>query len=242
MILSAHQPNYWPYAGFFGKIMLSDKFMYMGTVQFEKTSWQNRNRIRIADGWAYLTVPVITKGKLGQSIREVEIADKTDWRSKHRKSIEMNYGKAPFFNHYKDFIEDLYTRSWYSIYDLNIYISNFVFKELDIATEILYDNDYPLTAAKTARLAEMCKNTDCDTFLSNSGSQAYFDINYFVQTGLNNVFMEYVGTEYEQQYAGFVPHLSILDVLMNCGSSYAKSVLCDKSSYIFGEINQLLKE
>ena len=46
MILSGHQPNYWPYPGLIGKIMKSDRFVFVTKVQFEKKSWQKRNRVR----------------------------------------------------------------------------------------------------------------------------------------------------------------------------------------------------
>ena len=77
MILSGHQPNYWPYPGLIGKIMLSDSFVYVTKVQFEKKSWQKRNRIRTKEGWTYLQVPTITKGKFDQNICDVEIDNTT---------------------------------------------------------------------------------------------------------------------------------------------------------------------
>ena len=46
-MLTIHQPNYWAYPGLIGKIMRSDKFLFLTKVQFDKSSWQNRNRIRI---------------------------------------------------------------------------------------------------------------------------------------------------------------------------------------------------
>ena len=46
MILSGHQPNYWPYTGLIGKIMKSDSFVFVTKVQIEKKSWQKRNRVR----------------------------------------------------------------------------------------------------------------------------------------------------------------------------------------------------
>ena len=61
MILSGHQPNYWPYPGLIGKIMKSDRFVFVTKVQFEKKSWQKRNLVRTKEGWTYIQVPTITK-------------------------------------------------------------------------------------------------------------------------------------------------------------------------------------
>ena len=74
-MLTIHQPNYWPYPGLIGKIMRSDKFLYLTNVQFDKSSWQNRNRIRVKEGWQYISVPVENKGKEGQLISEVNISN-----------------------------------------------------------------------------------------------------------------------------------------------------------------------
>lgn len=69
IVLSGHQPNYLPYPGLIGKILHSDKFIYVSNVQLEKKSWQNRNRIKGANGEIMLSVPVLTKGKFNQTIR-----------------------------------------------------------------------------------------------------------------------------------------------------------------------------
>ncbi|MCL2216616.1 MAG: WbqC family protein [Defluviitaleaceae bacterium] len=242
MILSGHQPNYWPYAGLFGKIIMSDKFMYVADVQFDKKSWQNRNRIKTANGWTYITVPVLTKDKFDQKISDVEINNTTNWRDKHRKSIELNYKKSPYYNEYRDFIDDLYSKSWFSLCELDIYITNFILDELCVKKDILYDKDYEFTGAKTARLVNMCKQAKCDTYLSNKGSQEYVDIDCFIESGLNHRFVEYLGTEYKQQYHGFVSHLSVLDLLMNCGKDVTKDTLFDRGNYVFSEINKAIEE
>lgn len=240
MILSIHQPNYWPYAGLFGKIMMSDKFIYLVNVQFDKRSWQNRNRLRTLDGWIYITVPVLTKGKYDQKIATVEINNETNWREKHRKTIELNYNKSPYYKDYKDFIDDLYSRDWVYLSELNIYISDFVLRELSVETDILYDKDYELIDGKTTRLIDMCNQTGCDTYISNKGSQAYVDLDCFKSNGLKHLFIDYLGVEYKQHFEGFVSHLSILDLLMNCGKDVARDMLSDRSNYVYSEINEQL--
>jgi len=240
MILSGHQPNYLPYPGLIGKIMLSDKFIYVTKVQFEKKSWQNRNRIRTCEGWIWLTVPTLTKGKFTQNICEVEINNDEDWRKKHMRAIELNYGKAPFFKEYHDFLKDLYSKDWLYLSELDIYFMNFILKELDIKTEILYDKDYCFEGNKTDLLTDMTRQCGCDTYLSNSGSSAYVDINTFIDNGMNHIFMEYIGEGYRQQYAGFETNTSIIDMLFNCGRSGTKAILSSKNNYRISAVNNNL--
>lgn len=240
MVLSGHQPNYWPYPGLIGKIMKSDKFIYVTKVQFEKKSWQKRNRIRTKEGWIYIQVPTITKGKFEQNIFEVEIDNKTDWRDKTLKSIFLLYRKAPYYKEYKDFLEDLYMKEWKFLSELDIYIMNFILSELKAETKIFYDKDYNFNGKKTELLIDMCKKLDCDTYLSNLGSSAYVEIEDFVQKGLNHQYINYKGESYPQQYRGFESGLSVLDMLMNCGKERTREIILKNENYDLSKINQEL--
>jgi len=240
MILSGHQPNYWPYPGLIGKIMKSDCFMFVTKVQFEKKSWQKRNRVRTKEGWTYIQLPTITKGKMDQNICDVLINNNDGWREKNYKTIELLYGKAPFYKEYKDFLDDLYTKQWEKLMDIDIYIMQYLFKELDVKTKILYDRDYEFKGKKTDMLVDMCKQTGCDTYLSNLGSAAYVDISCFTDNGLNHQYINYTGTPYRQQFSGFEDGLTILDMLMNCGTEKTKEILLDDSNYKFSELNKEL--
>ena len=241
MVLSGHQPNYWPYPGLIGKIMKSDKFIYVTKVQFEKKSWQKRNRIRTKDGWTYIQIPTITKGKYEQNICDVEIDNKTDWCQKHWRSIALVYGKAPYYQQYKDFLEDLYSKKWIYLSELDIYIMNFLINELEIKTQICYDKDFNFSGTKTDMLVDMCKQLECDTYLSNIGSAAYVKVEKFVNNGMNHQYINYKGCEYKQQYGGFEPNLSILDMLLNCGKEKTIEMLMDDSNYEYSGLNQIIK-
>lgn len=238
MVLSGHQPNYWPYPGLLGKIMKSDKFMYVTNVQFEKKSWQKRNRIRTKDGWIYLKVPTITKGKYYQNISDVEIDNTTDWKTETIKTIGLLYGKAPFYKEYKDFLEDLYLCDWKMLSELNIYIMNFLLEELDSTTEIIYDKQYELIGSKTEMLVDMCKKTGCDIYLSNIGSAAYVEIEKFIDDGLNHMYIDYVGENYKQQFGGYEPNLSVLDMLLNCGKEKTQNIILNESNYRVSRLNE----
>src|ERR1039458_566873 len=99
MRIAVTQPPYLPWIGYFDLIDDVDTFVVLDTVQFEKQSWQQRNRIKTPAGLLWLTVPVVFRGLLEQKIMEVEIRDVEFWR-KHLRGIEVNYGRAPFFDEY----------------------------------------------------------------------------------------------------------------------------------------------
>src|SRR3989338_4093764 len=135
MLVAAHQPNYLPYCGFFHKIAHCDVFVIIDTVQFVKNgafAWQHRNRVRSNNGWMWLTVPVLTKGKSAQKINEVEIMNDINWRHKHWQSIYQNYKKAPHFYKYSDFFEHIYKTKWDRLLDLNMKMIFYLLKVLKI--------------------------------------------------------------------------------------------------------------
>ncbi len=99
MRIAISQPSYLPWLGYFDLIDQVDTFVVLDTVQFEKQSWQQRNRIKTSAGLMWLTVPVVFRGLLGQKILEVEVRDAEFWR-KHLRGIEVNYRRAPCFEEY----------------------------------------------------------------------------------------------------------------------------------------------
>ncbi|MCI6020248.1 MAG: WbqC family protein [Clostridia bacterium] len=242
MILSGHQPNYLPYPGLIGKILHSDKFIYVSNVQLEKKSWQNRNRIKGANGEIMLSVPVLTKGKFDQSIKDTHINNNTDWAKKHFQAINLSYKKAEYYNRYIDFFDDLYKKEWDSLNELDIYIMNWILKELNIKTEIYYDTDYEFSGKNNELLVQMTKELGCDTYLSNKGSENYVDIDMFVKNGLNHRYLNYNGVRYAQCFKEFIPYLSIFDMLFNIGSEQTYEILADKNNYDFSELNKRLGE
>ena len=89
MIVTIHQPQFMPWIGYFDKMEQADVFVYLDNAQFKKNEWQNRNRLKTAQGWQWLTVPVLHR--FPQSIREVGINDEVDWKSKHLNALTTNY-------------------------------------------------------------------------------------------------------------------------------------------------------
>lgn len=238
VILAGHQPNYWPYPGLIGKIMRADKFLFVSNVQLEKKSWQMRNRIRTKEGWMYISVPVLVKGKYKQKICETKISNNIDWKSKTRRMIEIHYAKAPYYKEYRDFLDDLYIREWVELNDINIYIINYILKELSVDTEVLYDLNYRFEGEKTALLVDFCNKLNCSVYMSNWGSSAYVQIPEFNRAGIDHMYIDYKAVKYRQRYVGFEPGLSILDMLMNCGKEKTRDLLMDDANFRFSEINR----
>lgn len=232
MILVAHQPEYLPYIGFFYKVRKADKFLFVDHVQFQKEGFQNRNKIRTGtglDGWTWLTIPVITKNKSSQKISEVEIDNSRFWAKKHWKSIYLSYHKAPFFNQYKDFFEQIYSKKWEKLADFNETIIRYLFKELDIDVPIYKSSDYDFKGQKNDLLIEMCEKLGTDTFLTGPGAKkpgekSYIEEEYFEKNNLKHIFSDFKHPIYKQQFEPFIPYMSAIDLLFNYGPESIKII------------------
>lgn len=240
MVLSGHQPNYLPYPGLIGKILQSDKFIYVSKVQFEKKSWQNRNRIKGNGQEIMLTVPVLTKGKFNQLIAEVRINNNENWRQKHFNSLRLSYKKSPYYSRYIDFFEDLYDKDWEYLKEIDIYVMNWILNELNNKTEIYYDENYDFMGKSTDYLVDMTEKLSCDTYLSNKGSEAYVDIDCFKNANLYHKYLNYVSPEYYQGKGEFIPNLSIVDMFFWLGGKTTEELVCDPLNYQYSNINERL--
>ena len=173
MILSAHQPAYLPWLGYFDKIARADVFVYLDTVQFKKNSFINRNQIKTAQGALWLTIPVKIKGHTLASLRTTEIDDSQPWRTKHLKSIEMNYRKAPRFHESFSKIESLIKLPERNLADYCFRQLQFWCNELSINTCIVRSSTLLISSAKSDLVFDLCKHLNSKHYLSGKLGNAY---------------------------------------------------------------------
>ena len=215
--VSIHQPAYLPWLGYFDKIRQADCFVYLDTVQFQKQSFQNRNKIRTADGWVWLTVPVETKGKLyDTALKDLAINNRIDWRRKHRAAIEMNYRKAPNFEAVMAWLGPVYDRDWARLSDLCFEMMVTVNRLLGIETEIVKASDLAeVDGSKGDLVLNLCRALGAERYLSGSLGRDYLDAAAFREAGIDLAYQDYTHPQYGQAYPGFEPYMAAVDLLMN---------------------------
>jgi len=217
VIVSIHQPAYLPWLGYFDKIRQADRFIFLDTVQFQKQSFQNRNRIRTADGWTWLTVPVITKGRLYDTpLKDLEINNRVDWRRKHLVAIEMNYRKAPQFERIMAWLKAYYEQPWERLADLCFEMLLGFNRLLGIETPIVRASDLPPCAASKSNLIlALCKTSGASHYLAGTLGRDYIDAAAFAHDGVAVSFQDYQHPRYRQIYPGFEANMAVIDLLMN---------------------------
>lgn len=217
MILTAHQPVYLPWLGLFHKIALADTFVSFNQVQYLAKDWNNRNLIKAPQGPLWLTVPVLRKGYLEKTISEIEINNNEPWQRKHWRSLEGNYRRAPYFAKYADFFEDVYRREWRLLTDLNDTMLKWFLDTLGIRVRFLDASEYRFEGAKSALVLDMCRQLGASTYIFGALGKDYADVTAFERAGVGVVFQDYRHPEYPQQGGPFLPNLSVVDLLFNCG-------------------------
>jgi len=216
MIVSIHQPQYLPWLGYFDKIRRSDIFVFLDNVQFKKNEWQNRNKIKTAQKWQWLTVPVIHR--FTQKICEVKINNTVQWGKKHLNGLITNYSKAPFFNEYIGFFERTYAQDWQYLADINIHIIQYLVEALGILSKMFVRaSKYKSKEGPTERLIDICKQVGGDVYLSGKDGAKYLNLEKFKKAGIKVIFQDYKHPHYLQLFESFEPCLSVIDLLFNCG-------------------------
>jgi len=221
MIVGIHQPNFLPWLGYFYKMVRSDRFVLLDTVAFAKGSYTNRVKIKGATGAAWLTVPVLTSGKLGQPIRETMCSPTVDWRAKIVRTLETNYRGCPHYAAYGPDICRIISACGDNLAELNIALIQHLAGLLDIHTPMVRSSELQAQGKAAELLIAICKELGADTYLSGSGGANYQDEQDFAAAGLKLIYTNYQHPTYAQPFGDFVGGLSVVDLLFNCGSDSA---------------------
>lgn len=217
MIVSVHQPDYFPYLGYFYKIYKSDLFVFLDDAQFSKLSGisHNRNKIRKDDTFQYITVPV--KYKFGDSINKVVTIDELYWKNKHLAYFRQNYKEAKFFNDVYQIIEQLLLREYNNFSDMNTTIIIELCRRMGIDRQFARSSELEIFTSRQQRVIDIVKKVHGDTYYSGNGARVYQNCSDFIAHEIQLIYSDYTPIIYPQVGTGFISNLSIVDYIFNCG-------------------------
>jgi hypothetical protein len=216
MRLGAHQPQYLPWLGFFDKMDRVDRFVLLDTVQYKKNEWQNRNRIRSANGWQWITVPV--HHRFPMMIREVTLDESSPWRRKHREALRIHHARSPFRDTVLPALEALLHEPFASLAALNIRTVRLLAEFLGVRTPITLASEVPgLPQGADERIIALCRHFGATDYLAGQGGADYMDLDAYTRAGVRVAFQSFHHPVHPQAYPGFEPNLSAIDLLSNCG-------------------------
>ena len=221
-----HQPDFLPYLGFFHRLLFTDIFIILDDVQFLRrgSGWHNRDKIKTMYGERWLTISV-KKGNLHRKINQVMINRNQDiWITKNLNLLKESYKKAPYFDEYFPRIRDIYLSGFIKIVDLNMAFLYLFFEVFDLKVNTLFSSDLNVEGSSNQKLINLIKAVGCSHYLSGVGARDYIDEQMFADEGITIEWQQFQHPVYPQLHGEFIPNLSCIDLLFNCGHE-AKDIL-----------------
>jgi len=218
MIVSTYQPYFAPFPGFFYKAGLSDVFVILDRVQFPQgTTWTTRNRFKNDQGTLWMTVPVWKKGLGRQRIDTIKICYEERWVQKHLTSLKNAYSHAPYLQDHLAFLNRIFATKFDRLIDLNLAVIRYLIDDLKIDTQLVLLSELGIQAKGNRLLIEICKTLNASCFLAQKPAAKYLNCNLFDAAGVELRFIRLPSIAYPQLWSDFIPNLSTLDLLLNCG-------------------------
>lgn len=228
VIVAIHQPNFFPWLGYFDKIVRSDMMILLDNVQFPKTggTWTNRVKLAVNGAPAWVTLPVTRNYSGTRLISEMLINEATDWRGKLLKTIQTNYGKAPYFRQTLPFIEPLIMNPAELLAEYNISAIRSLCQIIGINPEkLVIGSTVNAEGVATDLLINMTRATGGSAYMCGGGAGGYQEDEKFKQAGIELIYQNYSHPEYEQHSCkSFTMGLSIIDALMHLGQLRVKEL------------------
>tara|TARA_B110000046_G_scaffold183849_1_gene220906 strand:- start:1162 stop:1872 length:711 start_codon:yes stop_codon:yes gene_type:complete len=226
-IVAIHQPNFFPWLGYFDKIVSSDLFVFLDDVQFQQkgSCWGNRVKLLIAGAPKWISAPIIRKSSLPK-YNEIVFDENQPWRWKMKKTLVANYSKTPFYLEVSELIEDILNQKTDNLTEFNIYMIKSILRFLDYeSTELVKSSALFLSSSSTQRLIDIVKAVGGNSYLAGGGAQGYQEDQLYKEQGVGLIYQNYQHPQYQQNSHEFVPGLSIIDALMNVGKDEVRSLL-----------------
>lgn len=220
------QPSYIPWLGFWEMLISSDIILIYDNVQFDKNGWRNRNKIKTPDGSSWITIPVLQSGRFGQKNYEVECATNKIWAKKHLKTFINFYKKSPYFDEIYELCEKILNKPSSKLLDIQLSFLQEIAMYLDIDTQFILSSEVIIDESENRelRLINYCKQLKCNIYINGSSGKELYSKDEFLKHNINLLFQKYEHPIYPQRYGDFIPYLSILDLLFNCGKNSKKII------------------
>ena len=236
IVVSAHQPAYNPWLGYLHKILLSDIFVVMDDVQFEKNSFINRNKILQNSKVIMLTIPIKTKGYKEKTIKDMQVLDKK-WKIKHLKSIEQAYSKSKYFDIVFSKLKEIYEMESDYLIDYTNKFLFFLKDYLKIDTKIVFASDLDIKSKKLEYVCELTHKVGGNIFVFGALGKSYADEKVLKEHNIKAYFQEYNHPIYKQLSKTFYPYMGVIDILFNEKKEDIKDIILSKNI-----TNTMLKE
>jgi hypothetical protein len=220
------QPYFLPYIGYWQLFAAADKFVILDDVNYINKGWINRNRILLAGKPHIFTLPLIFASQ-NKLICDIEVAENSNWQKKFIKTLSQAYGKAPHFESSFALLQKILSCTDKLLVDFTLSSLRQILKLLDLNDRIVDSSRVFKNSHLKAqdRILDICKQMGASVYINPIGGTELYDPNVFKQNGIQLKFLKSNEIFYPQVGEGFVPWLSILDVMMFNSNEEVKTLL-----------------
>lgn len=252
MRVAIHQPHYFPWLGYFDKMAKVDCFVLMDEIQMEDRSYMLRNRFLQKDGsLAYLSVTAAKKGYREKAYREIEVMECAKWQRKHASYLKDLYCHAPYTEEVFAELATVFTKDYHYLVDVTRDSIEAIMRLLDIPTRLIYQSELDCRrneeeedkqTRRSNDVLAICQAAKATAYMTGAGASLEFlNRDRFRDAGIPVAIQKYTCPVYEQRFsAEFIPNISALDLLFNCGIEEARRIFWDnaRSTHEFDEIEE----
>lgn len=222
MILASHQPDFFPYMGYFYKMFQSDIFVFSDDVQYSKRGRHNYNEILTANGPMRLTLPIHYHVA---ALNEIQVAADDVWVSRTLKTLWMEYKKTGYFYEAFPILEELIRKAPKvgNLADFNLMCILLLAERFGLDSRTFtVSSALELKNRKDARIIEMCKLLGADVYVSGDGAKEYHVEEDYRENGIQLWYSDYQPISYPQIGRPATVNMSVIDYVMNCGFTLPK--------------------
>ena len=233
MLAAIHQHHYFPWLGYMDKMARADVFLLLDRVQLTDASYMFRHRLLDKNGEEkYITVPFHKKGYMDRAYNELELNGAVDWQTRQRNFITDNYRRHPYFGEIWAQIEPVFTKHYELLWQVTDDTVRIMRRLLDVNTPLVYESELNSAGGKKSEfLIGLLRQLGADEYLSGAGARKYMDMDMFARAGIRVRYQNFVFPEYPQKNASsFVPGISALDILFNCGIEGTRKIFWENIS------------
>jgi hypothetical protein len=223
LVVSVHQPNFMPWLKLLDKILASDVYVAYDTVQYTRSEYHARQRVRTHTGLAWLSVPLRRVPGQRQLIEQLRLDPGQPFGARHLKTLRVGYTGTPYFTEVYSLVEQVYARRHERLVDLSLDLIEAFCRYLGSPVRIVRASALPHTGDNTERLIQLVRAVAGDVHLTSTygTERRYIDWPRVTGAGIAVRAQQFQHPVYRQAWPGFVADLAALDMLFCHGPATA---------------------
>jgi hypothetical protein len=234
MLVAIHQPNFLPWLGYFDKLAQADVFVLLDNVPLQRTGGNYTNRVEmlISGKRAWVTVPIARAAETRERISEARIVDSGPWRRKVCAAVEQSYAHAPCFAEAMPLVRSLLDHAGDRLAEFNTAALRRLAAAVGLdPRRMIVASELRVSGAGTDLLVAIVRAAGGDAYLCGAGAGLYQEDEKFAAAGIELRYQNFRHPIYPQvNTPEFMPGLSIVDALMNCGAAGVVDLLAPATS------------